>query len=305
MVLHEATDDPGCLEYLVGLEKRCGIRVDVNYPKRGGWTALHTAASKGNTVVIALLLHAGACATATTKDGHTPVHLASEHHHTAVVIQLVSAAPRTALQPTNNGRLPIHIAARQGDLATVRWFLQQSVDAAEHGFGEPGNQPNDATIALSTLAKPATWSVAELVRAEDKAGTDVLKDGIVSGSLSLLQYLVGTTAKRSTLSAQLHRQETSTGKLPIHVAALTGNVAILQYLHQNGIIDEADGNAKDTWDEWTPLCYAARYGHLAAIEYLIHQCHADKHIADRHQRTPCDIAKLWRQPDDIVHALAP
>ncbi|KAJ1982477.1 hypothetical protein H4R35_000259 [Dimargaris xerosporica] len=290
-VLHEAIDDPACLEYLCNLEKSCGIAVDVDHPKRGGWTALHTAASKGNSVVITLLLRAGACATATTKGGRIPVHLASEHRHAAAVAQLVSAAPHTALQPTDNGRLPIHIAARQGELAIVRWFLQHSIDAADHGFGEPDNQLADEAIAPSVQARPATWSVAELVSAEDKAGTDVLKDCIVSGSLPLLQYLIGSTAKRSTLSAQLHRRDASTGRLPIHIAVLTGNVAILQYLRQHGVFGDADINAKDAWDEWTPLCYAARYGHLAIIEYLVHQCQADKCIADRHQRTPWDIGK--------------
>jgi len=53
---------------------------------------------------------------------------------------------------------------------------------------------------------------------------------------------------------------------PLHYAARYGHLNIIEYLvHQ-----KADINAKDGYNE-TPLHFAANYGYLSVVEYLVHQ----------------------------------
>jgi len=62
---------------------------------------------------------------------------------------------------------------------------------------------------------------------------------------------------------------------PLHYAAQYGHLSVVEYL----VNQKADINAKDK-DNRTPLHRAARYGHLSVVEYLVNQ-RADINAKDK------------------------
>ena len=93
---------------------------DVNAAQGDGMTALHWAAQKGDTELVAMLLSAGASVRATTRlGGYTPMHLASQAGHPRVVAALL-AAGSPADGRTATGASPLMLAARIGQRETAR-----------------------------------------------------------------------------------------------------------------------------------------------------------------------------------------
>jgi len=55
-------------------------------------------------------------------------------------------------------------------------------------------------------------------------------------------------------------------RTPLHYAARYGHLSVVEYL----VNQKADINAKDG-DDYTPLHFSAENGHLSVVEYLINQ----------------------------------
>ena len=67
-------------------------------------TALHWAAERGDAVLAAMLLHAGANAAAVTRIGHyTPLHLAAKAASVPVVAALLDGGADVSARTTNSG----------------------------------------------------------------------------------------------------------------------------------------------------------------------------------------------------------
>ncbi|KAJ1918013.1 hypothetical protein IWQ60_007615 [Tieghemiomyces parasiticus] len=294
--LHEAVDDYACLAYL--LTALPPGRLDVNTPKRSGWTVLHTAAQKGDVRTVALLLDYGARPTVVNKSGFTPLHVACQEGHLAIVQQLVCRDPTVILIANHIGRLPIHIAARGGFAPLVRWFLE--------GDGEPEDATNFKAAEGRALAwispQPPGANLRALLTAEDHAGADVYHDALVGGNLGLLRYLLLQSAEdhpfNTLLRPRLHRAEGATGKSAAHLVVLTNQLPVLQFLHDHDLLGDPD--VRDTWDEWTPLAYAARYGCVDCAAYLLRECRADPSPVDCHGRSPLAIGRY-----PILHLSVP
>ncbi|KAJ1649342.1 hypothetical protein IWQ61_009544 [Dispira simplex] len=332
-LIHEAVDHFDCLELVLSaLQRKCGDSAQwsgktrqpndhtecqdimenawVNVAKRGGWTPLHTVAQKGLVANLRLLLQYSADPSLVNKDGYSPVHLASQEGHLVTLALLLEVAPRLALLATKNGRLPIHLAARRGDKVMVQWFLVQSEDAPldiQESFRRMHPKlPWVASSQFSTEIKSLSsvqrlWCLPDLLYATDRAGADVFQDSIVSGNVSLVQYLMEEPFLVPLLQDRWRNRESATGKMAVHLACLTGRVNLVRLLAQHSLLDDPD--VRDTWDQWTPLFYAARYGHVEVIRYLITGCRARKDIKDKHGRTPLDVAQMWHQPTQILDLL--
>ncbi|KAJ1951909.1 hypothetical protein IWQ62_006344 [Dispira parvispora] len=332
-LIHEAVDHLACLELVLSaLQRKCGDSGQrlgntrrpsdhsesrgtrgnawVNVAKRGGWTPLHTVAQKGLVANLQLLLQYGADPHLVNKDGYSPVHLASQEGHLATLVLLLDVDPRLALLATKNGRLPIHLAARRGDKTMVQWLLVQSKDTPldiQESFcqmhpkilGLVGRQGSAELQSASPVHQ--RWCLSDLLYATDRAGADVFQDSIVSGNVSLVQYLMEEPFLVPLLKGRWRNRESATGKMAVHLACLTGQVDLVRLLGRHGLLDDPD--VRDTWDQWTPLFYAARYGHVEIIRYLTTHCRARKDVMDKHGRTPLDVAQMWQQPTHILDLL--
>jgi ankyrin repeat protein len=112
--------------------------MDVNAAEGDGMTALHWAARKGDLELAQMLLYAGANVRASTRLGaYTPIILASQNGNAALIELLIKsgADPKVA---TTSGTTPLMLAAASGRADAVNVLLAAGVDpnARESARGE-------------------------------------------------------------------------------------------------------------------------------------------------------------------------
>jgi ankyrin repeat protein len=93
---------------------------DPNHPWPGGISVMHVAASRGDVVMVRLLLAHEARVDPVTVHGETPLYFASGEGHLAVAKELIRAGARVGAT-TLRAATPLHaaMAARKFDLATM------------------------------------------------------------------------------------------------------------------------------------------------------------------------------------------
>ncbi|MBC8244910.1 MAG: ankyrin repeat domain-containing protein [Verrucomicrobia bacterium] len=107
-------DQAGAAELLLNHGADKSARTD------GGWTPLHSAAAKGSTNVIALLLQRRAPVNAISQSG-TPLDLANGYQQPAAAALLEAKRGRAGRE------VSIHMAAAKGDAIAVQAFLRRGV----------------------------------------------------------------------------------------------------------------------------------------------------------------------------------
>ncbi|HUU34035.1 MAG TPA: ankyrin repeat domain-containing protein [Vicinamibacterales bacterium] len=140
---------------------------DVNGAQGDGMTALHWAATHGDTDLTHVLLYAGANVKATSRLGrYTPLHLASESGFGPVVTALLGRGA-DANAATTTGATPLMLAAQSGNVATVAALLDATADvnAAETANGQTPlmfaaayDRADVVTLLLNRGAAAATTS---------------------------------------------------------------------------------------------------------------------------------------------------
>jgi len=71
----------------------------------------------------------------------------------------------------------------------------------------------------------------------------------------------------------------------LHIAAASGNIAIVQMLKEHGAHINVQDDSGDT-----PLHYATREGQQAVVRYLLMECGADPLAKNEDGETPMDLA---------------
>uniref|UniRef100_A0A8D1H6A4 Espin-like protein n=2 Tax=Sus scrofa TaxID=9823 RepID=A0A8D1H6A4_PIG len=161
----------------------------------------------------------------------------------------------------------VHHAARAGHLACVKFLVQRAQ--------LPGNQRahNGATPAHDAAA---TGSLAELcwlvrdggcgLQDQDASGVSPLHLAARFGHPVLVEWLL-----RGGHEATL---ETLEGALPLHHAAVSGDLTCLKLLtaaHRSGVNRRTRSGA-------SPLYLACQEGHLHLAQFLVKDCGADVHL---------------------------
>jgi ankyrin repeat protein len=111
---------------------------DVNFVQGDGMTALHWAADRGDAVMAAALVQAGAkLTTKTSVGGYTPLHVASKAGSGAVVKVLLEAGADAKLM-TTSGATAMHLAASAGSAEAIKQLLAHKADpnAVETAWGQ-------------------------------------------------------------------------------------------------------------------------------------------------------------------------
>lgn len=85
------------------------------------------------------------------------------------------------------------------------------------------------------------------------------------------------------------------GWIPIHIAAQTGDVSVIELLINNG----ADINNVGRSSKWTPLMYAASNGHFEAVEYIV-ELGVDINYSTGEQHAGTAIEKAMTNYHDVV-----
>nr|CAG4645529.1 EOG090X06BA [Lynceus sp. MCZ IZ 141354] len=103
------------------------IQRDINAKDANGWTALHRAASEGNSQNVKELLKCGALTTIFSSIGSLPLHEAAWEGHEAAVRELL-AGGADANMPKIDGSTPLHLAAATGRATVIKLLLEKGAN---------------------------------------------------------------------------------------------------------------------------------------------------------------------------------
>ncbi|KAK0668609.1 ankyrin repeat-containing domain protein, partial [Cercophora samala] len=188
---------------------------------------IHGAARVGQTEIVQLLLEKGAEPDPEDSCGLTPLWSAADNGHDAVVQLLLSAGAEPNVMGLKTSRRPIHHAAQRGHLELVWTLLKHGGSATPESDGFDNAVPSPFTLAC------------------DK------------GNIELLELLLdhGANINYVNEASAIHG---------LHVAALSGNLEVAQFLLEK----DTDVEIRDK-DGWTPLMLAIEGDKPDLAEFLI------------------------------------
>jgi len=242
--------------------------VDANSSQGDGTTALHWAAMNGNAEMAQLLIYAGATVKATTRVGAlTPLYLAAQYGHAKVVDVLLKAGA-DAKAPTLSGITPLMMAASSGDADTIKTIIEYGaeVDAKETVSGQT------AMIFAAAFDRP------EAIRILARAGANINhKSNVIT---RVYNELADRNAPQppSQPNEQGQRGQRQQPQQAPPAQQATGQPQPApqtppppqgQGFGRGNLPRDptrAGGNPKG---QLTPLMYAARQGHQAAVAALL------------------------------------
>jgi ankyrin repeat protein len=244
-----------------------------------GATPLHWAALKGHDAVVEVLLAAGANATATNRDGETPLQVAERAKRTGAVAIL-----RRSGGGGGGAAADIFDAARSGDVQRVNALVTQDpsvVNAKDPRFGATplhfaALKGHEAVVDLllasgadpKAVNKDGETPLQVAERARQTAVLPYLRPGAGSASASLVEAVkAGDLAKVQQMLQDnprlVNQKDPSYSATPLHYAALRGNVPMVQLLLSRG----ADATATNR-DGETPLQVARRGSRTEVVAVL-------------------------------------
>ncbi|KAJ9644083.1 hypothetical protein H2199_003951 [Coniosporium tulheliwenetii] len=287
------------------------VKLSVNKKDSRGRTALHWAASRGNEVMVRLLLEEGADLHAKDEDGRTALHEAARSGKEAVVRLLLEEGADLHAKD-KDGRTALHEAARSGKEAVVRLLLEKGANPdAKNKGGE--TVLYEAASCMNNTASLEKEAVVRLLLekgadpdAKTQYGGTVLYEAVAYGG-TVLHWVArlgdeavdgaarggevregGGGAAAAREGADLHAKDKD-GRTALHEAASWGKVAVVRLLVEEGAVVRlllekgADLHAKDK-DGRTALHEAARSEKEAVVRLLLEKG-ADLHAKDKDGRT--------------------
>jgi ankyrin repeat protein len=241
---------------------------DVNVAQIDGTTALHWAVERDDLDMADVLIRAGARVGARTREGVTPLQLASINGSAAMLTRLVKAGadPNALLTPA--GDTALMMAARTGKTDALRVLVEAgaNVNARETWGG----------------TTPLMWAVSE-----GHAAAATLLLGAGSDANARSHYVAAANGRgfegRTPLAnrADPKAEEFASGWLtPLMLAAREGNVDLARILVGAGAdVDLAAGDGK------TALAIAIFNGNYETASFLVDR-KADVNRADAQRFTP-------------------
>ncbi|KAI0888363.1 ankyrin repeat-containing domain protein [Annulohypoxylon maeteangense] len=282
-ILHRASN--GDLEILkTVLEFRKGI--DINARNTHGLTALHgTIRGRFDVESLRVLIRAGADLNAPDADGETPLHSASREANTLDHLKLLLSQEDINLDnPSPLWGSPLCLASRNLNVEGVQVLL-------DHGANVNLAVPNcsHCTPLISVLGTYG-WTT----RNEDILTIDIItrmlvfnprskaniKQTVIGGRFHTAFAAACVSASPATLKflveegAEVRLADTFSGRLPLHFAAVNGfdnfQAIVLSY---RGDLMAPDKEQKNC------LHWAAQFGNLRAIEFIISLLSDEKRLA--------------------------
>ncbi|XP_068939325.1 espin-like protein [Petaurus breviceps papuanus] len=161
----------------------------------------------------------------------------------------------------------VHHASRAGQLDCLK-FLGEQVKVPGNQRANNGATPAHDAAAMGHLAE-LRWLVQEggyCAQDQDASGVSPLHLAARFGHPMLVEWLVQEGCDVSL--------ETLEGALPIHYAAVKGNLTCLK------LLIAADNRCvnRQTQSGASPLYLACQEGHLHIIQFLVKDCGADVHL---------------------------
>lgn len=281
-----------------------------------GETALHRAASHGQTDVVDLLLARGAEVDARSYNNFTPLHRATMHHSIGIVRRLLAKGANVEAR-TSFDRTPLQIAAEAEQLALAKVLLDHGAFYDLHSATSRDDLKRvralaalpETRVKFATLQAAVRHGQADIVailltipRADElpplmagvrlplafygTAHADVIK-ALVEGGIDPLE--------RGPLQLSRLAPRSST---VLHHAAGLGHAATLRYLLEGPLAERPDAVDVRDHDGRSPFLRAASAGQIEAMTVLAAHG-ADPNAVDKNGRTAVHLAAIAGQLDSI------
>ncbi|MBM4028247.1 MAG: hypothetical protein FJ280_23065 [Planctomycetes bacterium] len=206
----------------------------ITFPSRGGSTALHLAAAKGDSRMMALLLtHLGRSSMPETIVGINPIHIAAAEGHLSIIRLLIQKGA-SVRSKDRFGRMPVHFAAGSDQLAAVKMLvdLDQSMEGETDMYG---HTPLHWAARFGSI-RTTPWLL--------RRGASCTAEDIYGRSPLCLAYTSGkdciSVFRHTPKGASLSLARVS-GWTPLHEAAQRGKFRTIRTL----LCDGAQINAQD------------------------------------------------------------
>ena len=220
---------------------------------------LHDAVYDGNLRKVMRMVQQGADIDKNGNNnlGATPLMIAANNGDLAIVRYLVEQGADKE-KVLNDGTSPLMFAIQEGHMAVVRYLVEQGVDKnrADHD----GNTP------LIIAAHEGKLDIVQYLVEQgvdknqaDHEGYTPLMLAVQEGDMAVVRYLVEQGADKENAL--------NDGTTPLMLAIHEGNMAaVVRYLVEQGV----DKNRADH-KGYTPLMFAAYKGNVAVVRYLVEQ----------------------------------
>lgn len=274
-----------------------------------GWTPLHLAATRGERLVMSLLLHSGADPNSKNiagwtplhyfsfrkdgnpkvawrflqkgadvdscgRDGLSPLHCAAMCDNQMMTKLLIESGANVEIQD-NFKKTALHWAARNGSPEAIQVLFAKGayLDSQEY------NRMTPLHLAASNGQEGIVVQLVKLganILAQDKFGYNSLHWAAEAGDGAMIEKLLALGARINTKNVY--------AQVALHIAAHEGREAATEKLLEFG----ADANAKDTYGQ-TPLHLAAGEGYETVVEMLVN-LGADINVKDVWKKTAFNCA---------------
>jgi ankyrin repeat protein len=278
-------------------------KAEVDSKDNDGLTSLSWAAEDGHEATVKQLLDTGKVdVDSKDNDGRTPLSRAAQEGHEAVVKQLLDTGKVEVDSRNNDGWTPLSFAAANGQEATVKQLLDTgkvNVDPKDNNGRSPlsfvaqGGHENTATLLLEMMpvvAAATECSIGVVKRHSFSNRPDCIPDALgrtpsmwaaLGGQVSLIQSLWpsclptpgSTTMDKDSLGLSLIQL--------FAIGNCSGGISLI--LDAGCDVNEPD------FQDWTPLHWAAYFGHKE-VSLLLMDRAANKNLKDSTGRTAYEIS---------------
>ena len=235
------------------------------------WPSITIAVLKNDGNTLKQLIQSGNNVNKADKDGRPLLYWAARYGH-AECVKLLLAAPGIDVNKADkDGRTPLYWAAECGHADCVKLLLEHPRIDVNHATNEYRETPlHLATIRGHTEVVKRLLEHPRIdVNKADKDGYTPLYNTIVHGHPDCVKLLLE------------HPRIDTHNLSPILIAAWKNDSDTLNQLIRSGIdVNKADKNG------YTPLYWAARYGHAECVKLLLSTPGIDINEADKYGSTP-------------------
>ncbi|MBF0316286.1 MAG: ankyrin repeat domain-containing protein [Oligoflexia bacterium] len=261
---------------------------DINKANHGGWTPLISAINQGYLEIAVHLIEHGAEIDPSSASNSALIMHAAQYGHINVIRKLKDKGADINIANTH-GVTPLNIAAQSGHLDVVEYLVRKNADTNK--TEAKGYTPLNSAAYSGQLdvVKHLVSKGADINKANHDGWTPLIS-AINQGHLEIAVHLIEHAAEIDPSSA-------SNSALIIH-AAQYGHINVLRKLKEKG----ADLNQKDSVSGWTPLHGAAYTGQLDVVEYLVSEG-ADINTIHANGVTPLNSAAYAGHLNVVKHLM--
>ena len=237
-----------------------------------------------------------------------PIHIAAQYGRISILLYFIEIDPTQLNKKDKFKQTPLLWAAAHGQEEALQLFISLSADL-DSATDQPDSQYHQLTAlkwakkgnhlqCIERLQEAHCQKVREAIRTNpnlliqpDEHGETLLFESVRLGHIKAIKYLLNQGADECSRHVRVQFNL-------LHIAAKVGDIATVQYLHEevsSDFIDDRDINGQ------TPIIWAAAKGHSDVVQYLAEKG-ADLLLCSHTGTTPI-LAAIKYQHSDIVFYL--